>query len=517
MSSWSMGYTTDTSYEAKYFGMLNPYLLRLLFLSQGLAFPKLGAQTTACELGFGQGLSVVLHGAATKVQWYGNDFMPSQVLFANHLAKQGEVKVNLSDDAFDEFLKRDDLPMFDYICLHGIWSWISKSNQDVIVEFIKKKLKVGGVLYISYNVTAVNETIEPIRFLLKSYIDTKGSPNLTNVQNLPAAFNFVSELIKLKPQYIKHNPHASDLFQNKMYSRDHNYIAHEYLNNSWQLESFAKVAQKLESAKLSYVCQALPLENMDNLQFSPDEIALFKEQSDLGVQLQLKDYFRQASFRTDVYTKGIVKLSAKQQLEQLDDTYFILIHNLSSKEPKTVNCRVGNNTKVNLEAFRPILDLMSDYQVHSYKGLRQALCQESNPIMSTSELTDLIVYATAASILDVAINPQEIDEATIDSCRKLNLFLTEHNSQNSIEVLASPITGGGVFADNLTQKLLHAFMLNENLTKPQLIELMKESLKQNSDNQDINLDSQAITDTLDEFAQTFLKFNLPLFKSLKII
>lgn len=46
---------------------------------------------------------------------------------------------------------------------------------------------------------------------------------------------------------------------------------------------------------------------------------------------------------------------------------------------------------------------------------------------------------------------------------------------------------------------------------------MKESLKQNSDNQDINLDTQAITDTLDEFAQTFLKFNLPLFKSLKII
>ena len=137
--------------------------------------------------------------------------------------------------------------------------------------------------------------------------------------------------------------------------------------------------------------------------------------------------------------------------------------------------------------------------------------------MSTSELTDLIVYATAASILDVAINPQEIDEATIDSCRKLNLFLTEHNSQSSIEVLASPITGGGVFADNLTQKLLHAFMLNEKLTKPQLIELMKESLKQNSDNQDLNLDTQAIADTLDEFAQTFLKFNLPLFKSLKII
>jgi len=43
------------------------------------------------------------------------------------------------------------LPDFDYIGLHGIWSWISDENRQVIVDFIRKKLKVGGVLYISYN------------------------------------------------------------------------------------------------------------------------------------------------------------------------------------------------------------------------------------------------------------------------------------------------------------------------------------------------------------------------------
>ena len=57
----------------------------------------------------------------------------------------------LFDQAFAEFCARPDLPDFDFIGLHGIWSWISDENRAVIVDFIRRKLKVGGVLYISYN------------------------------------------------------------------------------------------------------------------------------------------------------------------------------------------------------------------------------------------------------------------------------------------------------------------------------------------------------------------------------
>lgn len=39
------------------------------------------------------------------------------------------------------------LPEFDYLCLHGIWSWNSETNGVIIVDFIRRKLKVGGLLY----------------------------------------------------------------------------------------------------------------------------------------------------------------------------------------------------------------------------------------------------------------------------------------------------------------------------------------------------------------------------------
>ena len=51
------------------------------------------------------------------------------------------------DDAFADFCQRDDLPEFDYIGLHGIWSWISDDNRKIFVDFNRRKLAVGGVLY----------------------------------------------------------------------------------------------------------------------------------------------------------------------------------------------------------------------------------------------------------------------------------------------------------------------------------------------------------------------------------
>ena len=109
-----MGYDTGTNYTYHFCSQLNPYGLRFNFLSQGLAFPKIDNNFTACELGFGNGLSIIMNKAATQAQWYGNDFNPSQVNYADLLAQHGAIKVHLSDDAFDEFLGRDDLPMFDY-------------------------------------------------------------------------------------------------------------------------------------------------------------------------------------------------------------------------------------------------------------------------------------------------------------------------------------------------------------------------------------------------------------------
>ena len=159
MTDWTSGYVADIGYTYGYYQELNPQRVKLAFLNASLVAPEFG---TACELGFGQGLSANLHAAASVCSWHGTDFNPSQAGFAQELAAASGADAHLYDEAFDEFAKRD-MPEFDYIGLHGIWSWISDKNRAVIVDFIRKKLKVGGVLYISYNTLPGWGTFAPMR------------------------------------------------------------------------------------------------------------------------------------------------------------------------------------------------------------------------------------------------------------------------------------------------------------------------------------------------------------------
>ena len=163
MSDWTAGYVADIGYTFGYYTELNPLRLRLAFLNAGLAVSDSGA---ACELGFGQGMSANLHAAASVTQWHGTDFNPSQAGFAQELASVSGAVAQLHDDAFADFCARPGLPDFDYIGLHGIWSWISDANRAVIVDFVRRKLKVGGVLYISYNTLPGWATFAPMRHLL---------------------------------------------------------------------------------------------------------------------------------------------------------------------------------------------------------------------------------------------------------------------------------------------------------------------------------------------------------------
>src|SRR6185369_3766074 len=205
MSDWTAGYVADIGYVFGYYHELNPMRVKLAFLSAGLAPPEMGS---ACELGFGQGVSVNLHAAASVTQWSGTDFNPSQTAFAQELAAASGSGARLYDEAFADFANRADLPDFDYIGLHGIWSWISDENRAVIVDFIRRKLKVGGVLYISYNTLPGWAAFAPMRHLMVAHAETIGAAGVGTVQRVNGALDFAKRLLDTKPLYARSSPQA---------------------------------------------------------------------------------------------------------------------------------------------------------------------------------------------------------------------------------------------------------------------------------------------------------------------
>jgi hypothetical protein len=133
VSDWTEGYVTDIGYIYGYYSELNPLRIPLPLLNVGLSPPVVA---TACDLGFGQGISVNIHAAASDMRWYGTDFNPAHAAFAQSLAAASGSGAQLFDQSFVEFCARSDLPDFDFIGVHGIWSWVSDENRRVIVDFV---------------------------------------------------------------------------------------------------------------------------------------------------------------------------------------------------------------------------------------------------------------------------------------------------------------------------------------------------------------------------------------------
>ena len=259
MTDWTAGYVADIGYTYGYYTELNPLRVRLAFLNAGLVPPEVGS---ACELGFGQGMSANLHAAASVVQWAGTDFNPAQAGFAQELARVANSGAQLFDEAFDQFCNRAELPEFDYIGLHGIWSWISDENRAVIVDFVRRKLKVGGVLYISYNTQPGWAAMVPMRDLLTEHAEVLGADGAGIVSRIDSALAFADQLLAANPAYARANPQIAERIK-MIKGQDRHYVAHEYLNRDWQPMAFAKMAQWLEPAKLQWACSANYLDAID--------------------------------------------------------------------------------------------------------------------------------------------------------------------------------------------------------------------------------------------------------------
>ncbi len=447
MSDWTSGYVADINYTYGYYPELNPLRLRLAFLNAGLVSPEVGS---ACELGFGQGMSANLHAAASVASWHGTDFNPAQADFAQELAHASGADVKLFDEAFADFAHRPDLPNFDFIGLHGIWSWISDANRTVIADFVRRKLKVGGVLYISYNTQPGWAAMVPMRDLLTGYSEIMGAPGQGIVTRIDAALEFAEKLLATHPTYARANPQVAERLK-KIQGQNRNYLAHEYFNRDWLPMSFARMAEWLSPAKLNYACSAHYLDHVDAVNLTAEQQALLKEIPDAMFRETVRDFMVNHQFRRDYWVKGARKLNALEQAEALRAQRVVLV------QPRTdVSLKVtGNLGEATLQeaVYNPILDLLADHQSKTLGQVEQAVTAQG---ISFAQVLQAVMVLTGSGALQAMQ-----DDATASKAKKqtdrLNTFLIDKaRGSDEISYLASPVTGGGVTLGRFQQLFLLA-------------------------------------------------------------
>ena len=455
MTDWTSGYVADVGYTYGYYLELNPQRVKLAFLNAGLVAPEFG---TACELGFGQGLSANMHAAASVCSWHGTDFNPAQAGFAQELANASGASAHLFDEAFAEFAQRD-MPDFDYIGLHGIWSWISDENRTVIVDFIRKKLKVGGVLYISYNTLPGWGTFAPMRHLMTEHAEIIGADGVGIVSRIDGALDFTEKLLATNPLFARANPLVNDKIK-QIKAQNRHYLAHEYFNRDWHPMHFATMAKWMESAKLTYACSAHYLDHVDAVNLTAEQQGFLKDIHDPMFKQTVRDFMVNQQFRKDYWVKGARHLTPLDLSQGLRDQRLVMTAHRSDVTLKVTGA-LGESSLLE-KVYAPVLDLMADHKIRSLEQIEQAVKGKG---ITYAQLIQTVLVLCGNATLTAVQDDEAITKAKMHTDKLNTHLMLKARSSNDISALASPVTGGGIGVGRFYQ--LFVMAIQQGKKKPE--------------------------------------------------
>ncbi len=447
MSSWTSGYVADLSYTHGFYRELTPALLSFTALTTG----QIQLHSTGlayCELGCGQGFSANLLAAANPhIEFHATDFNPAHIANARALqAQAGTPNIRFYEDSFEEFLNNPELPQFDFVCLHGIYTWVAPEHRATIVQFLRRKVKPGGIVYISYNTLPGWAMAAPMRHLM--YIKSKMLSGPT-IGRLDPALTFVQSVIDADANYFRNNPALKERFE-RIKGHNRNYIAHEYLNDAWTPFYHQDVANDLSEAKLSYLCSAFLLDQIDAINLTLSQQAVLVGVPDLAIRETVRDYLTGQQFRRDLFVRGRVQANPVDTREAWLDTRFALT---TPREdvPMKVTGSLGEAT-LQEETYDPILDALAK----GPRTLRSILEDERVAKLGWGKITQALTILVGTTQLQPCASAKD-DSKRAQRTKAFNdAVCRAARGSNELMALASPVTGGGFNVDQIGQLFLAA-------------------------------------------------------------
>lgn len=327
---WTHGYRAEYEYTFGIYPVLLPENLLLTVALQGVRpatdiiskASKRRQEFVYCELGCGQGLSTnFLAARDPDGQYIGVDYNPNQIRNARQFSKiAGIENVKFLEESFSDLINLD-IPQCDIISLHGVWSWIEAELRENIVDFLYRKLKPGGVVYISYNCAVGRSVDDPMRRLLvaaerissQSGRDARVTDAITTVQAIAEA----------GARYFQQNGHVHDSLK-ELLNTDQAYVEHEYLNSAWTNFFFDQVNDSMSRAKLSYIGSTTMSKNIEKFVLNSNCLKLVDKFSDINDVELFKDICADTHFRQDLFVKGVQKFTDSELNKELAELNFTL-------------------------------------------------------------------------------------------------------------------------------------------------------------------------------------------------
>jgi SAM-dependent methyltransferase len=448
MTDWAGGYVVDLEYTRGFYRDQAPLWLSTAAVLAGRSAPDPHAPYTYCELACGQGITtLVLAAANPHAQFWATDINPAHVASARALAEAaGLTNVRFFDDGFADFAARD-LPAFDYVTLHGIYTWVAPAVRAEIVAFLKRHLKPGGLAYVSYNCMPGWATMAPVRRLLVEAAARSGARS--SAARLDHALGIVKGLIEAGTGYPQVHPDVKQRLE-KMTGMQRSYLVHEFMNQDWHPMYFPDVVEELAEAKLGYVGSSTLLDLFDETAVPEKAKAVLAGATDETMRQLLRDFVVNRQFRCDIHARGAIPLTPVAQMRRVLGQSYALVRRRDLCQMK-IAAPVGEVTLPDA-VYGPLLDALATGPVPAMDLPRRA---------GLSAISDRDLYLAVRILLggghiQPAATPENRAAAAAPAAACNRALFDSLLAGREVPVVVAPTLAGGIALTGLDQTFLLA-------------------------------------------------------------
>jgi SAM-dependent methyltransferase len=316
------GYVADVPYVPMFIRELAPAWLDHVALVSGIQPPGRRDGFAWCDLGCGFGRTAAIFAATHPPgRFHGIDMMADHIDHARRFAADGGVpnaEYHVADFAAACEL---DLPRFDYIVAHGVYSWVSEESRAALRAFIDRHLKPGGLVYLSYNALPGRAADLPFQRLVRALGSTIAGDSTGQYR---AAAAIVHAMADLNPPALKAIP-----FLNRLRRKDETlaepYLVHEFMTEHWEPLCVTEVRAAMAAIGLSPVGSATLIENFDSFVLGSAAREVLSTISDVDVREFARDFLINQFFRRDVFVRDVRRLEGETQRERLMAATYTLL------------------------------------------------------------------------------------------------------------------------------------------------------------------------------------------------
>ncbi len=295
-------FLSDVEYHTGLFPGMAPVHLNYVCAMNGFEGPALESGFSYCEIGCGRGKTTnILAAANPDGRFYGIDISARHISAARELAAGGKldnVEFILADIAdFDA----SALPRFDYVALHGVYSWVPEGVRNAIIGFIDDKLVPGGVVYISYNALPGGGSISAIA---QYFLDAADRYDGDAMDKAARILDDLEDMRAKRAPIFLQNPSAYHMLE-RLREANLGYVAHEFLAPSWRPFNFAEINADMAGIGLRFAGDTNLAHNVVEFSAPNEFVERLKGISDPLRRETEKDFICNRGFRADAYIRPV--------------------------------------------------------------------------------------------------------------------------------------------------------------------------------------------------------------------